>query len=93
MRNLIGNKWMDASNEKVIKVENPATSDLIDTVPDSTLEDVEKEIAAYRQAQSKEPASKNKKSGNSSSVGSSKHSYVSDIYVPKDVLEELKKNA
>ena len=61
----------------------------------STLEDVEKEIAAYRQAQSKEPASKNKKSGNRTN-SSSKHtssSSFTDFYVPKDVLEELKKNA
>lgn len=41
MRNLIGNKWMDASNGKTIDVINPANKVLIDTIPNSTLEDVD----------------------------------------------------
>lgn len=41
MRNLIGNKWRDAENGKTIDVLNPANKKLIDTVPDSTLEDVD----------------------------------------------------
>lgn len=41
MRNLIGNKWRDAENGKTVDVLNPANKKLIDTVPDSTLEDVD----------------------------------------------------
>ena len=41
MRNLIGNKWRDAENGKTVDVLNPASKKLIDTVPDSTLEDVD----------------------------------------------------
>ena len=41
MRNLIGNKWMDASNGKTIDVINPANKILIDTIPNSTLKDVD----------------------------------------------------
>jgi len=41
VRNLIGNKWMDASNEKTIDVINPANKNFIDTIPNSTLDDVD----------------------------------------------------
>jgi len=51
MRNLIGNKWMDASSGKVIEVSNPATNELIDTVPDSTLEDVDMAVKLAKDAQ------------------------------------------
>lgn len=40
MKNLIGNDWKDSSNLNVIEVMNPAIGSLIDTVPDSTVEDV-----------------------------------------------------
>ena len=40
MKNLIGNKWMDSSNGKVIEVTNPYNNELLDTVPSSTIEDV-----------------------------------------------------
>ena len=44
MKSLIGNKWCDSSDGKVIEVYNPATNDLIDTVPSLTKEDVERAI-------------------------------------------------
>lgn len=40
MKNLIGNDWKDSSSLNVIEVINPATSSLIDTVPNSTVDDV-----------------------------------------------------
>lgn len=51
MRNLIGNKWMDAKNGKTIDVINPATNELIDTVPASTLDDVELCVNTAKEAQ------------------------------------------
>ena len=44
MKSLIGNKWCDSSDNKVIEVYNPATNELIDTVPSLTKEDVERAI-------------------------------------------------
>ena len=44
MKSLIGNKWCDSSDGKVIEVYNPATNELIDTVPSLTKEDVEAAI-------------------------------------------------
>ena len=41
MKNLIGKNWMDASDGKVIEVTNPATNEFIDTVPNSSLDDVD----------------------------------------------------
>ena len=41
MKNLIGNKWMDSSDGKKIEVIDPATNKLIDTVPASTIKDVD----------------------------------------------------
>ena len=40
MKNLIGNDWRDSSNLNVIEVKNPATGSLIDTIPNSTVDDV-----------------------------------------------------
>lgn len=40
MKNLIGNDWRDSSNLNVIEVFNPATGGLLDTVPNSTVDDV-----------------------------------------------------
>lgn len=53
MRNLIGNKWQDASNNKTIDVINPATNKLIDTIPSSTLEDVSLAVKTAKDAQVK----------------------------------------
>lgn len=44
MKNLIGNEWRDSSNSKIISVFNPATADIIDTIPDSTVSDVNMSI-------------------------------------------------
>ena len=41
MKNLIGKNWMDASDGNVIEVTNPATNEFIDTVPNSSLDDVD----------------------------------------------------
>lgn len=40
MKNLIGNDWKDAQDGKTIDVLNPFDNSIIDTVPNSTLEDV-----------------------------------------------------
>ena len=40
MKNLIGYDWKDSSNGNIIEVTNPATGELIDTVPNVSLEDV-----------------------------------------------------
>lgn len=53
MKNLIGKEWLDASNGAVIEITNPATGELIDTVPSSTLEDVDKCVKVAHKAQKK----------------------------------------
>ena len=39
MKSLIGREWRDSSDGKVIEVYNPATNELIDTVPSLTKEE------------------------------------------------------
>lgn len=51
MQNLIGSKWMDAANGKTTPVINPATGKLIDTIPASTLLDVDKAVETAYEAQ------------------------------------------
>ncbi|MDE6285215.1 MAG: aldehyde dehydrogenase family protein [Bacilli bacterium] len=41
MKSLIGNNWVDARSGKVIKVINPATGDLVDTVPSLSKEEID----------------------------------------------------
>ena len=41
MKNLIGGRLVDASDGKVIEITNPATGELIDTVPNATEQDVD----------------------------------------------------
>ena len=53
MKSLIGREWRDSSDGKVIEVYNPATNELIDTVPSLTKEDVEEAID-YADAHQKE---------------------------------------
>ena len=43
-KNLIGNQWLDSFDGNVIKIINPATAELIDTVPESTKEDCDKAV-------------------------------------------------
>lgn len=51
MKNLIGKNWVDASDGKIIEVTNPATNELIDTVPNASLEDVNAAVEAAHEAQ------------------------------------------
>ena len=44
MKNLIGYEWKEASNGAKIEVVNPASSELIDTVPNVTDEDVDEAV-------------------------------------------------
>ena len=44
MKNLIGYEWREASNGDKIEVVNPATSELIDTVPNVTEDDVDQAV-------------------------------------------------
>lgn len=50
-KNLIGGKWCDASDGRVIKIINPATNELIDTVPESSNLDCSQAVAAAKQGQ------------------------------------------
>ena len=45
MKNLIGGKFVDASNGEKADVINPATNELIDTVPNVTEEDVNEAVS------------------------------------------------
>ncbi len=51
MKNLIGGRHVDSSDGKVIEVINPATLELIDTVPASVEQDVETCIREAKEAQ------------------------------------------
>ena len=48
MKNLIGGQKLDASNDAIIEIINPATGELIDTVPNSTEEDVDKVVSVAK---------------------------------------------
>ena len=50
-KNLIGNQWLDSSSGEVIRIINPATAELIDTVPESTKEDCDLAVSAALKAQ------------------------------------------
>lgn len=53
MKNLIGSKNLDASNNEEVEVINPATGEVIDTVPASTEEDVDQVVKIAEEAQKK----------------------------------------
>ncbi len=53
VKNLIGYEWKDASNGAVIEVVNPATQELIDTVPNVTDEDVDEAVKVAIEEQKK----------------------------------------
>ncbi len=53
MKNIIGKEYLDSSSWLVIEVTNPATNELIDTVPSSTVEDVDKAAKVAHKAQKK----------------------------------------
>ena len=50
-KNLSGDTWCEASDSRVINITNPATNELIDTVPESTKEDCDKAVIEARKAQ------------------------------------------
>lgn len=52
-KNLIGDKWVDASDKAVIRITNPATGKLIDTVPESTKQDCNNAVQAAKKGQKK----------------------------------------
>ena len=45
-KNLIGNKWVDSTSGKVLEVLNPATGEVIDTVPESNEADCNQAVEA-----------------------------------------------
>lgn len=53
MKNIVGSDRIDASNEKVVEVMNPATGEFIDTVPNLTEEDVDQAVSTAKKAQKK----------------------------------------
>ena len=53
MKNLIGYEWKEASNGATIEVVNPAKQELIDTVPNVTLEDVDTAVKVAKVEQKK----------------------------------------
>ena len=49
MKMLIDSQWVNASNGEVIEVLNPATGQVIDTVPKGTLEDAQQAVEAAQE--------------------------------------------
>lgn len=50
MKNLIGGKLLDSSDNEVIEIRNPATEEIIDTVPNSTEQDVNNAVNEAKKA-------------------------------------------
>ena len=53
MKNLIGREWKDGSTGVKIEVVNPATQEIIDTVPNVSLEDVDEAVNVAKEEQKK----------------------------------------
>jgi succinate-semialdehyde dehydrogenase/glutarate-semialdehyde dehydrogenase len=51
MKMVIGNGWNDASDGQVEEIINPATGEIVDTVPSATAADVERAVGVAVQAQ------------------------------------------
>ena len=51
MKSLIGKNWVDSNDGKVINVYNPATNELIDTVPSLTKEQVDEAVSEAKASQ------------------------------------------
>lgn len=51
MKSLVAGNWIDSSDGNVIQVINPATNELVDTVPSLTKEDIDKAVDAAYTAQ------------------------------------------
>ena len=60
MKNLIGGEKLDASNGAVIEVINPATKEVIDTVPNSTVEDVDIAVKIAKNSQKNKKRASNR---------------------------------
>lgn len=50
-KNLIGNKWVDSSDGKVITITNPANGEVIDTVPETCVKDCDAAVQAAKKGQ------------------------------------------
>lgn len=51
MKNLVNRKELDISNHQVIKITNSTTTEFLDTVPNSTEEDVDIGVKTIQVAQ------------------------------------------
>ena len=51
MKSLIAGNWVDSSSGQTINVTNPATGELVDTIPSLTVEDVNRAVEAAKAAQ------------------------------------------
>ena len=51
MKSLIGKEWRDAKDGSVIEVRNPATNELVDTVPSLSVEEVNEAVDYAYEAQ------------------------------------------
>ena len=51
MKSLIGKEWKDAKDGSIIEVRNPATNELIDTVPSLSVEEVNEAVQYAKVAQ------------------------------------------
>ena len=51
MKSLIGGEWRDAKDGKVIEVINPATGELVDTVPSLSKEEIDEAVEVAFKAQ------------------------------------------
>ena len=53
MKNIVGSERLDASNNATVEVINPATGEVIDTVPNATEEDVDRVVKIAQDAEKK----------------------------------------
>jgi lactaldehyde dehydrogenase len=53
MKMLIGDQWVDSSDNQVMEVHNPGTGELLDTVPKGTLDDAIRMVEAAQEGKEK----------------------------------------
>jgi len=51
MKSLVGREWVDSTNGAVIEVKNPATGELVDTVPSLTEEQINEAVKVAKEEQ------------------------------------------
>jgi len=51
MKSLVGKEWVDSANGAVIEVKNPATGELVDTVPSLTEEQINEAVKVAKEEQ------------------------------------------